>query len=137
MNTNVENVTPILRPEDGAPETMQENLQAPGLVRRVFRRIGRPRVMAEDDAKRQGVFLPNWWLSLLLIPTAGGVLWVATTLAEIKSNIAGLKDSNEFRLKQVETQGKLNDEHTRLLEIEIARTQGRLDEIKKESKGAN
>lgn len=87
--------------------------------------------MTQENAKAQGVFLPNWWLAILLMPLAGGVIWVVITLTRIQEQQSSLKDTIEFRLKSTETQTRLNDEHTRQLEIEIAKTQGAVEAIAK------
>lgn len=81
--------------------------------------------MAEDTARAQGIFIPNWWLAMLLIPLAGGVIWMIITLTQISANQAAMQNSLEFRLKQVETQSKLNDEHLRQIENRIARIEGK------------
>lgn len=87
--------------------------------------------MAEEQAQRQGVFIPNWWLAILLMPLAGGVLWVIITLTSISANQTALQNTLEFRLKQVETQAKLNDEHERERQIDQARLQGEVDALTK------
>lgn len=81
--------------------------------------------MTEDRAKAQGLFIPNWWLAILLIPLMAGVVWVVVTLTSIQQQQIALKDSLEFRLKQVETQGKINDEHLRQIENRLARIEGK------------
>lgn len=99
--------------------------------------------MTNDAAKRQGIFLPNWWLSMLLVPVAIWVYWMSATVRDIAKDqatakevsaansqtqvvvIQGLKDTLEYRLKSMETQGKLNDEHLRQIENRIARIEGK------------
>lgn len=93
--------------------------------------------MTTERAKAQGVFLPNWWLSLLLIPLAGGVMWIVITLTSISANQAALKDTLEFRLKAVEVQTKLNDEHERQRQIDQARLEGSIDTLTKIQKKAD
>lgn len=99
--------------------------------------------MSEERAKAQGLFVPNWWLAILLIPVLIWVYWMSTNVHDFQSAqnaslliqaansqaqttaIQSLKDTVEFRLKNIETQGKLNDEHLRLMENRIARLEGR------------
>lgn len=82
--------------------------------------------MTQDTAVRaQGVFIPNWWLSLLLIPLIGGVMWVVITLTQIQANQANLQSTIEYRLKIMERDIKLNDEHLRQIENRIARVEGK------------
>lgn len=111
---------------------------------------GKLHVMTQEAAKAQGVFVPNWWLSILLIPVLVGVLWFFKSLSDIQAQqkadaavavaqaqafaaamqaqataMQGLKDTVEFRLNKAEVQGKLNDEHERLIENRLARIEGR------------
>ena len=99
--------------------------------------------MTTDHAKAQGLFIPNWWLSLLLIPVIGAALWINSSLNQIasdqrtaergaidsqaltKQSIDSLKDTLQYRLNEIERQGKLNDEHLRQAESRIARIEGK------------
>jgi len=79
-----------------------------------------PRIDEQTGPRATGIFIPSWFLAIALIPACLGILWLNTTLTEIRTNQASLQNSIEFRLKQAEVQEKLNDEHLRLLEQEIA-----------------
>lgn len=81
--------------------------------------------MTEEAAKSQGLFIPNWWLALLLIPLMGGVLWVVMSLTTIQATQQAMRDTLEFRLKEMEIQAKLNDEHLRQIENRLARIEGK------------
>lgn len=102
----------------------QETLQ-PSFLRRLF--SGRLRLMSTERAQAQGLFIPSWWLAILLIPAAYGVWSAGMSLSRIETKV----DAADARVKAVETQGRLNDEHTRQLEIEIAKTQGAVEALAK------
>jgi hypothetical protein len=133
QNAAVRRQSPATAKDNGANGHMPEALEAVEPQQTPFYKrilpLGRLHIMSEDKAKAQGVFIPNWWLALLLIPLAGGVMWVVITLTQIQSQQAALQAAIEYRLKASETQGRLNDEHTRQLEIEIARTKGAVDTL--------
>lgn len=112
-------------------------------IRDYLPHLGRPQVMTADRAKAQGIFIPNWWLAILLIPILLGVLWFFKSQSDIQAaqitaerlraadaeaarmQFQAMKDTLEYRLRSIETQGKLNDEHTRQLEKSIARIEGK------------
>jgi hypothetical protein len=81
--------------------------------------------MAEEQAKAQGIFVPNWYFAVLLIPLCGAVIWLVSTLTEIRSNQANLQNTIEFRLRIIERDVKLNDEHLRQVENRVARIEGK------------
>lgn len=92
---------------------------------KLLKSIERPRVMTTEKAKAQGVFMPNWWLGILLIPALYGVFSFGQSITRIETKI----DAYESRLKNVETQGRLNDEHTRILEVSIAEVKGSINTL--------
>lgn len=81
--------------------------------------------MSEERAKAQGVFIPNWWLAILLVPLAGGVIWVVITLTRIQAVAENIQSTTEWRMNRVERDTKLNDEHLRQLENRISRIEGK------------
>lgn len=87
--------------------------------------------MTEDKAKAQGVFIPNWWLAILLMPLCGAALWVVVTLTRIQTQQDNIQTMVEFRMKAIETQDKIKDEHVRDLELSIAKTQGGVEAVAK------
>jgi hypothetical protein len=88
----------------------------------VFTRIKSimPRLDEQTGPRATGIFIPSWFLAIILVPVCGGILWVATTLTEIRRDQANLQGAVEYRLKNAETQERLNDEHLRMLENEIS-----------------
>jgi hypothetical protein len=81
--------------------------------------------MSQENAKAQGIFVPNWYFAVALIPAILGVLWLVMSIVEIKSNQTNLSNTIEYRLQIIERQGKLNDEHLRQIENRIARIEGK------------
>ena len=81
-----------------------------------------PRLM--DAPKTQGVFIPSWFLAIILVPFCGGIFWVVVTLTNISRDQANIQSAIEFRLKEVEQQGKLNDERYRQLQQDFAEFRG-------------
>lgn len=82
-------------------------------------------MITEDRAKAQGIFIPNWWIAILLIPAFGAIIWVAMTLTEIKTQQAAAAQMWDLRLRTIERDVKLNDEHMRQLENRTSRIEGK------------
>lgn len=92
---------------------------------------GRPRIMTEESAKAQGVFLPNWWLAIMLIPLVAGILWVITSLTRIQTQQENIQALMEFRMKSVETKASLNAEHEETLRLAEAKLEGEIETVTK------
>lgn len=81
--------------------------------------------MTTEKAKAQGIFMPNWWLGILLIPALYGIYSFGQSLTRIEVKV----DAYESRLKSAETQGRLNEEYTRNLQLELAEVKGATNAI--------
>lgn len=100
-------------------------------------------MMSKDAALAKGVWLPRWFLGLIsgiMVPLVVTVILGIYYMREsqirseervlaaqqlTQQSIQGMKDSLEYRLKSIEVQGKMNDEHTRQMESRLARVEGR------------
>lgn len=98
---------------------LQEDLQQESVLHE-FRRKVLPSLMEETGARAQGVWIPSWFLAIILIPVCGGILWVVITLTQISRDQANLQNTIEYRIQQLDTQSKLNDERWRATEGTLA-----------------
>lgn len=119
----VTNEKPIPHKRPAPGSELQDDLQDESLAHK-FRRKVLPSLMEETGARAQGVWIPSWFLAIILIPVCGGILWVVITLTQISRDQANIQTTIEYRLKEVETRNKLNDEHIRGIEETIARIDG-------------
>jgi hypothetical protein len=110
------------------PARAEEQPRRPSVLSRIRKIM--PHVDEQTGPRATGIFIPSWFLAIILVPVCGGILWVATTLTEIRRDQTNLANTIEYRLKEVETQEKLNNERwldtkEKLSRLEGAQTQGR------------
>jgi hypothetical protein len=86
-----------------------------------FAKLGKvlPHTMEETGQRATGVWIPSWFLAVILVPVCGGILWVVITLTTIRTQQDNLQNTMEFRLKGAETDNKLNTRDISDLRIEV------------------
>lgn len=86
--------------------------------------------MSEETAhKTPGVFLPSWWLAILLVPGAYGIWSAGQSLTRIETKVDGI----ENRITAVERDTKLNDERWRQTQIDVGAAKAAAETVAKMS----